>query len=263
MNKVMVKGIGVELDGCRDVLVSNNIITITPNGTYGVRIIPSGTKKNVFDCSDVSIFGNTIINKSTHATVGIEIFNDRLDVFPKYIKIADNIIKNETTSDFTGISVYNVNKVILENNIIKSNGTLLQGIMLNAFVKDSIFSADIIGNDISGAKLAGIQCGDTTVVASQKINLINNRVYNNTTNLGLGTGWEFFTANNYAPSPNYYTPKAIHGDLRYYTSPPANGTWLLNEIVYNATPGSGLYLGWVCISAGSPGIWKGFGLIEN
>ena len=42
---------------------------------------------------------------------------------------------------------------------------------------------------------------------------------------------------------------------------PTTGTWSKGEIVYNADPDSGEYIGWVCVTAGTPGTWKGFGLI--
>jgi len=266
-----VNGIGIELDACKNVIVSGNIITITPEGTYGIRILPSGTQgiSNAYDCNDINITGNTIINQSPNNTVGIELYNNYLDTEPKQIKISNNIISNEISSNHTGISVYNLNRVIIENNIIKSTGTLLQGILLNVFVEgDVIFNVDIIGNDISGASLAGIQCSGKNTTTS-KVNFINNKAYNNASNLGLNGGWEFQTSNNYFPLPNYLDPGIIvHGDLRFYTAPPANGTWLLNEIVYNAAPNTSTndviqYIGWVCIAAGSPGTWKGFGPIST
>jgi hypothetical protein len=267
LKKNAVKGIGIELDACRNVIVSNNIITLTSKSGYGIRIVPSGTP-DIYDCNDINIIGNTIINQSSGSTVGIELYNTYLDNEPKHIKISNNIIRNEITSNHTGIGVYNLNRVIIENNIIKSAGSLLQGILLNVFVAgDVIFNVDVTGNDISGASLAGVQCSGTTKT-TPKVNFINNRVYNNASNLGFNSGWEFQTGNNYAPSKNYLDPGAIiHGDLRFYTNHPTNGTWLLNEIVYNAAPvisslGVTNYIGWVCISGGNPGIWKGFGAIS-
>jgi len=42
---------------------------------------------------------------------------------------------------------------------------------------------------------------------------------------------------------------------------PVTGTWRITDIVYNSTPATGEYVGWVCTVAGSPGTWKPFGLI--
>jgi hypothetical protein len=45
-------------------------------------------------------------------------------------------------------------------------------------------------------------------------------------------------------------------------SPPATGTYAVGDQSRNLTPTAGGYIGWVCVTAGSPGVWKGFGLIQ-
>lgn len=45
------------------------------------------------------------------------------------------------------------------------------------------------------------------------------------------------------------------------SSAPASGTYLQGDIVWNTAPTAGGYVGWVCVSGGSPGTWKGFGAI--
>jgi hypothetical protein len=48
----------------------------------------------------------------------------------------------------------------------------------------------------------------------------------------------------------------------YNTAAPTTGTWKQGDIVYNTTPTSAGYVGWVCTVAGTPGTWKTFGLIS-
>lgn len=43
---------------------------------------------------------------------------------------------------------------------------------------------------------------------------------------------------------------------------PSTGTWVVGDTVYNTSPSAGGYMGWVCTTAGTPGTWKGFGLIQ-
>lgn len=43
---------------------------------------------------------------------------------------------------------------------------------------------------------------------------------------------------------------------------PTTGTWRVGDIVYDETPSSGGYIGWVCTVAGTPGTWRTFGLIS-
>lgn len=43
---------------------------------------------------------------------------------------------------------------------------------------------------------------------------------------------------------------------------PTTGTWQVGDIVYNDTPAAGGFIGWVCVTAGTPGTWKTFGAIS-
>lgn len=42
---------------------------------------------------------------------------------------------------------------------------------------------------------------------------------------------------------------------------PVDGTWIVGDIVWHATPASGGNIGWVCTTAGTPGTWKAWGTI--
>lgn len=46
------------------------------------------------------------------------------------------------------------------------------------------------------------------------------------------------------------------------TSAPTSGTWSQGDKVRNQTPEAGGYIGWVCVSSGTPGTWKGYGAIQ-
>jgi hypothetical protein len=43
---------------------------------------------------------------------------------------------------------------------------------------------------------------------------------------------------------------------------PTSGNYNKGDIIYNTNPVSGGYVGWICTVSGTPGIWKGFGLIQ-
>jgi hypothetical protein len=44
---------------------------------------------------------------------------------------------------------------------------------------------------------------------------------------------------------------------------PVAGTYSQGDMVFNSAPTAAGYLGWVCVTAGSPGTWKGFGAIQS
>lgn len=43
---------------------------------------------------------------------------------------------------------------------------------------------------------------------------------------------------------------------------PTSGTCARGDIIYDNTPSAGGYIGWVCVTAGTPGTWKAFGAIS-
>jgi hypothetical protein len=47
-----------------------------------------------------------------------------------------------------------------------------------------------------------------------------------------------------------------------YTAAPTTGTWTRGTVIYNSTPSSAGFVGWVCTASGTPGTWKTFGLIS-
>lgn len=52
---------------------------------------------------------------------------------------------------------------------------------------------------------------------------------------------------------------AFHGAM---TAAPTTGTWVRGDFVLNSEPSATGYWGWTCVTGGSPGTWKGFGVIQ-
>jgi len=46
------------------------------------------------------------------------------------------------------------------------------------------------------------------------------------------------------------------------TAAPTTGTHARGDITWNSEPSASGYVGWVCVTAGTPGTWKGFGVIQ-
>lgn len=71
----------------------------------------------------------------------------------------------------------------------------------------------------------------------------------------------------YAGSPlplQYGSTRAVAATPRQSSgsAAPVAGPWLRGDIVWNNDPAAAEYVGWICVSAGSPGTWKGFGAIQ-
>jgi hypothetical protein len=51
--------------------------------------------------------------------------------------------------------------------------------------------------------------------------------------------------------------------IGYGTAAPATGRHARGDIIYNTAPAPGGFVGWVCVEAGSPGVWHTFGAISR
>lgn len=77
-------------------------------------------------------------------------------------------------------------------------------------------------------------------------------------------GWSVFLHfNNPVTSKMYWDSKIDRVDYTRATTQPTTGEHKKGEIVYNLEPTNGGYVGWVCTASGTPGTWKGFGLIQS
>ena len=99
----------------------------------------------------------------------------------------------------------------------------------------------VIDNAASGARTAMYLTGENT-------------------NLTMGTS---------APIPYMASfPKIGLGDgantrrITYSTAAPTTGNAAQGDIVFNRLASAGGQVGWVCVTAGSPGVWRGFGTIS-
>jgi len=63
--------------------------------------------------------------------------------------------------------------------------------------------------------------------------------------------------------PRFEYPRYPKNIQTHNPAAPTSGEWVAGDICYNSEPLAGGYVGWICITAGTPGTWKGFGLIES
>lgn len=55
----------------------------------------------------------------------------------------------------------------------------------------------------------------------------------------------------------------VHTQETHSTAIPTKGIYKKGDIIYNKEPGVGRPIGWICITEGSPGAWKPFGVITD
>jgi len=66
----------------------------------------------------------------------------------------------------------------------------------------------------------------------------------------------------YGLTPSKTWSKDIVPTVVYGSAAPTTNTWAVGDIVYDTTPSAGGKIGWVCVTAGTPGTWKQFGAID-
>ena len=54
------------------------------------------------------------------------------------------------------------------------------------------------------------------------------------------------------------------GSARHFRGPgiPTTGSYVMGDVMWNSAPNVAAAIGWVCVTAGTPGTWKSFGTIS-
>lgn len=110
----------------------------------------------------------------------------------------------------------------------------------------------------------------TLNVAYKKCYLLNNSKVNGNVNIDFGT----LIMNNSTitgdltqsagPLQSQFINSIVNGTVSSnLLNPPSGGSWDQGAQYQNLKPSAGGYEGWVCVESGSPGTWKGFGLIQS
>jgi len=50
--------------------------------------------------------------------------------------------------------------------------------------------------------------------------------------------------------------------IGWASATPTTGTYKVGDILFNSSPSAGGFIGWTCVTAGTPGVWKTFGVIS-
>jgi hypothetical protein len=118
---------------------------------------------------------------------------------------------------------------------------------------DSIDASDSLRVTVKGTQEFAVN--DANIVIGNK---------NNTTRTVNAYGRVSVNITNPDPNAAFSVDgMVVMNDKRFTSSDsmPEHGDWNVGDISYNTTPQTGSYIGWVCVSAGNPGVWKPFGLI--
>jgi hypothetical protein len=210
--------------GAAHVYVTNNIIDF--NLVYGIFITDSGT--NVSD--GWTIEGNYIAMSGVAGSAGIQTAKSYTGSNPRGNRISGNdILVYSGASCLYGVQVTGT----------EAKYNTITGNTIKGFGNNDIFS----------------ERGEIIISNNQCLSTLTHNIYSS--NGGIITdnvGVVYYTV---------YTTKSTLGKMlrTYAEAAPTSGSWNRGDIVYDTTPDASGYIGWICVTAGTPGTWKTFGAI--
>lgn len=204
--------------------------------------------------------------------------------FHAFTKIVDNLFHGSVTSQFAlAPSVYPVNSGatwLLEGNKMFMGSALANGALLYLLTPTANFTLTLRRNTVDIPSLAGLvrlNTGGTCNIDYCEDNISNGRLFfintasattlnitnlnNNITTGAVNNSTTGLTVTNKYSNINR-SVQVLQPSINWAATAPTTGTYVVGDIVYNSAPAASGTIGWVCITAGTPGTWKTFGAIS-
>lgn len=257
----------------------NNVVansSLSGDGTgYGIHLYGNTQSTEGWMISNTLVYNN-LIGVFGQAATHVFVSNCILDYnVVNGIKIADNganfgsnwnITNNYIAIGTTGgigiehnssiSSAQQRGNTISNNQILSYAGTVgLYGIyILGTEAKHNVIDGNVIQTFSSYDIRANLT--DVTITNNTCLSSLSDNIYApNGGTIADNVGEVYYTQ---------FTTKSKVGMLTrtYGEAAPSSGTWAVGDIVYDSTPSASGFIGWVCVTAGTPGTWKTFGVIS-
>jgi len=288
-------GAAVYNQGAEDTVISGNAIkgTHTYGRTYAETLTPAAI--GTIECTRAVISNNTINDARRHgievadpnavgASIGATVVQGNVLVtiggIGLYVKERGNVSLLDNEIDtiaeqacFVSNTTTKRPKVRIEGNVFKNCATtgITVGFVKESTIRDNFVYSnsnypilinnaddfDVIGNNVFTS--AAIAIVIDTVCA--RYSYLNNRVIGTG---AAGTGHYLDSRPLISGESNTATGCTAEWGGTYATgraAAPASGTWVVRDTTFVLAPASAGYIGYVCTAAGTPGTWKGYGLI--
>jgi hypothetical protein len=241
----VVVGAGIQVSSNWDVVCSENVF----QGGTGVGILVNaleGGNAPVGTVVNSNRVTNTTNPTNSNVSSGIRLANGSGDGRTQTI-VSGNSLRG---CGAFGIYVENHHGALVsENSIFESERS---GIMI-ASVQDAIVVDNVVMNS-----------GTSGLTNYHQVHLINQAtgvVVRNNELRDLGA-YATGAARDSVLDASQGAPNLIDPTLTFGRGPIFTGTGRRGDVVLERTPRAGDYIGWVCVTAGEPGVWKPFGRIE-
>ena len=272
-----------------NIVIANNVIH---NSDYiGIAVIGNYEITPAY-VANVSIIGNVLDSITDADEVG-----NGAGIYVRAIQnatIIGNSILDASAAAVHGIYCRLIEDINISANTIRNSGS--RGIYINSVDEQYLINGNIIVDSGGNAiKIEGSEADTDGVISNNIIQTaVDYGIYNQTSigdyvvtgNVVRGitgasrgiyvpaTVAQAIIANNISnatnPSINANIDAVVKEFLnswnqghKYRSAAPTTGTWGVGDIIQNTIPSAGGNIGWVCVTAGTPGTWKTFGTIEN
>ncbi len=266
------EGYGIYIHGSGDagfIEVDNN----TTVGVAGIQLNPERDKHNII------ITSNKIQDAPDTYAVLLESSNGGIT---HGLYFADNYIENENkTRNFELLHAHGLQETTIKNNVFRRSGLYDIGlvncdntqIISNVFLEPNVMgsttgaiiqSSDtnphnliVTNNEVVRGKLGKLQALLLTQDANTQVRMSNNRL-GDIGNVLLRSP----TVTTILDGGNSSAGQSGTNRIFFGSTIPVAGTYDQGDIMYNTGAAASGQVGWVCITAGTPGTWKAFGTIE-
>jgi len=201
--------------------------------------------------------GRTLI-ENTNLAIGLPSSASSMLVRGNYIY--DGNTNAQNAAIYYGSGASGGAPAIIENNTIIAGPTnhWAYGILINDTTAATIVRDNtVIGAATSGPIFYNYQAANTTAQFIDNIvigaSATSAKRYN-----WRGTG---FSADTFSGIDNGTILSAVQPSRIHHFAAPTKGTWSAGDVVINSAPSAGSAYGWICTTAGTPGMWRSYGSI--
>ncbi|AND75137.1 hypothetical protein pf16_214 [Pseudomonas phage pf16] len=260
---------GVVGERTRQFIVTGNII----DKTWMAGIVISGDDSSTLPLHSCIVHGNIIRRFNQSATgTGTGQSGINIKALARHVKISTNIIQE---GNARGVFVEGTTAYLdLVFNTIINNaeaGAVLTDVQDMKIIGNTMAQDTNVPN--SGQQATGLIVSNPSNLAKTMIMAFNTFKDNGTLQVSLNPSGNRFTGfaqiiGNIESGPGKMSdsyPRTGHSRrIMHGTAIPtsADGTFEVGDILYNVAPVAGGFMGWSCVTAGSPGTWKTFGAIS-
>lgn len=247
--------------------ISNNIID-------GGNATSDGSTSFLIDC-DQYVSKSIINNNTLHGVTNYASGSFCIRVYPRDNQVCNNIISdldedgNRAAATTGGLLIRfddDAKEVFhATGNIIKAGLVgieLSSGDYLNQ--KQMIIEDNTIVADTTNGSNTSVYGIDISNSGTRYLRINNNSFHGTFSSEWAGT-WDYiayFQGSNLSHMKPQ-TQIGYQNKVLYRAAAPTTKDWLVGDIIYNVTPSAGGNIGWVCVTAGTPGTWKSFGTIAS